>query len=61
VLIDGKPLVEPYENWKCNWNMPPEKLTLNEYFVVGDNRTMPIELHVHGRVERERIIGKVIL
>lgn len=61
VLIDGKPLDEPYEKEKCDWNMPPEKLSADEYFVVGDNRTMPMELHVFGRTTRERIIGKLLL
>ncbi|MGH7950571.1 MAG: signal peptidase I [Limisphaerales bacterium] len=61
VLIDGKILDEPYEKTECNWNLPPVKLDANEYYVVGDNRTMPPEYHTKGKVERERIIGKVIL
>jgi signal peptidase I len=61
VMIDGKPLAEPYEKWNCVWTLPPEKIGINEYFVVGDNRTMPAELHTFGRVERERIVGKVLL
>jgi signal peptidase I len=61
VFINGQILDEPYEKWKCDWNLPPEKLDANEYFVVGDNRTMPAEDHVKGRVERERIVGKVLL
>ena len=64
VLINGKILNEPYENhekFPCDWNLPPEKLDANEYFVVGDNRTMPPEDHMFGRVERERIVGRVLL
>jgi signal peptidase I len=61
VLINGTPLDEPYEKSPCDWNLPPVKLGADEYFVVGDNRTMPAELHTFGRVERERIIGKVLL
>ena len=60
-VVNGQPLAEPYEKWSCDWNMPPEKLAPGEYFVVGDNRTMPIELHVHGRVQRDRILGKILL
>lgn len=61
VLIDGQPLDEPYEKEKCDWNMPAEKLSANEYFVVGDNRTMPMNLHLFGRTTRERIVGKLLL
>ena len=58
VLINGQVLDEPYEQNDCDWNVPPEKLGPNEYFIVGDNRTMPSENHVFGKVERNRIVGK---
>jgi signal peptidase I len=61
VVIDGKILDEPYEKWKSNWNLPPERIGVNEYYVVGDNRTMPPEDHTKGRVAHERILGKVLL
>jgi len=58
VLINGEVLDEPYEKLSCDWNRPPEKLGPNEYFVVGDNRSMPQDLHTFGKVERDRIVGK---
>jgi signal peptidase I len=61
VLINGEVLDEPYEKTPCDWNCPPVKLGLDEYFVVGDNRTMPSENHVFGKAGRDRIIGKAIL
>jgi signal peptidase I len=64
VLINGQPLDEPYENredWASNWTLPPEKLGPGQYFIVGDNRTMPPQDHVFGRVDRNRIVGKVLL
>jgi signal peptidase I len=60
ILINGKPLEEPYENWKCDWNTAPDQLGTNEYFVVGDNRTMSQFDHVFGKVERYRILGRVV-
>ncbi len=60
VLINGQVLDEPYEKLSCDWNLPPEKLGPDEYFVVGDNRTMPPENHTFGKVERDRIVGKTI-
>jgi signal peptidase I len=61
VLIDGEVLDEPYEKLPCDWNLPPEKLGPDEYFVVGDNRSMPSQDHKFGKVERNRIVGKAVL
>ena len=61
VLINGGLLDEPYEKLPCDWNYGPVKLSPDEYFVVGDNRSMPVENHYFGRCERNRIVGKVLL
>jgi len=61
VLINGEVLDEPYEKSPCDWNCPPVKLGPDEYYDVGDNRTMPQELHKHGETPRYRIVGKVLL
>jgi signal peptidase I len=60
VLINGEVLDEPYEKTSCDWDLPPEKLGADQYFVVGDNRTMPPEDHVFGKAERNRILGRLI-
>lgn len=61
LFINGKPLHEPYVKYPCDWNLPPVKLSLERYYVVGDNRSMPAEAHTKGEPERERIVGKVLL
>jgi signal peptidase I len=62
VLIDGKVLKEPYEKEDdCDWTLPPVKLGPDEYYVVGDNRSMPAEYHVFGKVERDHIVGRAVL
>ncbi|HEV2320142.1 MAG TPA: signal peptidase I [Verrucomicrobiae bacterium] len=61
VFINGKRLEEPYEKWRCNWTLPPVKLGPQEYFIVGDNRTMPWRDHYFGKVNRDRIVGKMLL
>ncbi|HVU07735.1 MAG TPA: signal peptidase I [Verrucomicrobiae bacterium] len=61
VMINSQPLAESYEKGSCNWNMPAEKIGADEYYVVGDNREMPQSLHMQGRVERWRILGKALL
>ena len=61
VYINGQALDEPYEKGDCDWNLPPVKLGPTEYFVVGDNRSMPSQFHVFGKVERDHIVGKAVL
>jgi signal peptidase I len=60
VLINGTPLFEPQVEHRAAWNLPPFTLGDDEYFVVGDNRSMAIENHELGRAPRERIIGKLL-
>lgn len=61
VLINGKIIEEPYEKFSCDWNRPPVTLAADEYFFVGDNRSMPQEDHTFGIQKRNRIVGKVLL
>jgi len=60
VLVDGQPLAEPTVVNRSKWNLKPVTLGADEYFVIGDNRAMPIEYHDLGRVKRERIVGKML-
>ena len=58
LIVNGRQIPEPYvKNPNSNWNMPEVKIGMNEFFVVGDNRSMPMGDHTHGRVRRQRIIG----
>lgn len=63
LLINGQPLNEPYVKYDCDWNARPRhyQLDADEYYVVGDNRSMPYELHDKGAARRERILGRVLL
>lgn len=61
LLIDGKVLPEPYVKWGCNWEHEAEKVGPDEYYVVGDNRSMGYFEHTKGRAGRDRIMGKVLL
>lgn len=65
VIIDGLPLSEPYvilkpKSRRHAWNRLPTPLSEDEYFVVGDNRSMPINHHTHGATRRHRILGKIV-
>jgi signal peptidase I len=61
VYIDGKLLDEPYVRFPCSWEHEPRTLGPFEYYVVGDNRSMPQVDHTEGKAPRERIVGKVLL
>ena len=41
VLINGQILDEPYEKSDCDWNAAPVTLGPDQYYYVGDNRSMP--------------------
>ena len=61
VYINGTLLNEPYLKSSCDWEHDPIQCGPDQYYVVGDNRSMPFEYHTQGRAEREKIIGKVLL
>jgi signal peptidase I len=55
--INDVPLAEPYAQTRDDWHLDLFELGSDEYFVVGDNRTMPIALHEMGKVPRSRLVG----
>ncbi len=60
VHVDDRPLDEPYVRFRLPWSLDPVALAPGQYFVVGDNRGMPMALHDLGRVQRERLMGVVV-
>ena len=61
LLINGRVLDEPYVKFWCNWEQESEPVGPDEYFVVGDNRSMAFSEHTKGRALRNRIMGKLLL
>ena len=57
LYVDGKAQDEPYVRNGCNWTMPPHEVPKGKLFVVGDNRSMPIERHKFGMIDRDRLAG----
>jgi signal peptidase I len=60
VQINGATLTEAYVRNRRPWDVPEVTLGANEYFVIGDNRGMAAGEHDFGRVERERILGRIL-
>jgi signal peptidase I len=61
LFINGQALEEPYVKNSCDWEIPAETIGPDEYYVVGDNRSMPEADHTKGRAQLSRIVGKLIL
>lgn len=61
VTVDGVKLNEPYVIFDSEWNQGPVVCGHDEYFFVGDNRSMPIQYHTLGIVKRSMIAGRIIL
>ena len=60
VYINGRALDEPYVKRRTAWSEPPRLLSSTNYLVIGDNRSMGQNFHLHGRVARHKILGKLI-
>jgi len=60
LTIDGLKQSEDYLSYTSNWVRAPVTCETNEYFLVGDNRSMPIDQHTFGRTTLSRIVGKVL-
>jgi signal peptidase I len=61
LLINGRPLDEPYLRSSYSWEMESVTVGPNSYYVVGDNRTMDWADHFQGRTGRDRIVGRILL
>jgi signal peptidase I len=60
VQINGVTLTEPYVLNRRPWDVAEVTLGTSEYFVIGDNRGMAADEHDFGRVDRERIMGRIV-
>jgi signal peptidase I len=55
--VDGRPVEEPYASKPCDWNLPPREVKPGNVYVVGDNRSVPMETHDFGQTPVSRIVG----
>ena len=60
VCINGQEQEEPYLKFPTDWQMAPITLGPDEFYVVGDNRSMPREAHTQGAANRRQIVGRIL-
>jgi signal peptidase I len=56
-FVDGLRVEEPYVAYPCDWELPPRRVKPGHVYVVGDNRSGPIEGHNLGQTSVSRIVG----
>lgn len=57
LMVDGRPLAEPYTVGKCDWQLPPRTVKAGHVYVVGDNRRVSMDRHYFGQTPISRIAG----
>jgi signal peptidase I len=57
LFVNQKPVKEPYLVYPSNWNLPQRTVKPGYVYVVGDNRSVPIEMHQFGQTPVKRIVG----
>ncbi|AFY84022.1 signal peptidase I [Oscillatoria acuminata] len=58
IYINNQPLSEDYVAGPAQYNLDPQIVPADSYFVLGDNRNNSFDSHVWGYVPRNHIIGK---
>ena len=57
LFVNEKKIDETYVHYPSDWNLSPRKVDKRNVYVVGDNRSVPIEVHHFGQTSIDRIIG----
>jgi signal peptidase I len=60
VLINGKPIVEPYVLQAPNYVYGPITIPPNKYLMLGDNRNNSTDGHVWGLLDRSQVKSRAV-
>ena len=57
LYVNGSALDEPYVKLGCDWNFSRREVPAGKIFVLGDNRSMPLQNHMGGMIDKSRLAG----
>lgn len=57
LFVNEEKADETYTRYPSSWNLSPREVDKNHVYVVGDNRSVPIDVHQFGQTAIQRIIG----
>ena len=58
LYVNGERCTAPWAHLTpCDWDLPPRKVEKGHVYVIGDNRSMPMDMHLFGSTPASRIIG----
>ena len=57
LFVNEKKIDETYVRYPSGWNLSPRKVDKSHVYVVGDNRSVPIDVHQFGQTSIDRING----
>ena len=57
LYVNGNPVDEPYVKNGCDWNFSRHEVPAGKIFVLGDNRSMPLQNHMGGMIDKSRLAG----
>jgi signal peptidase I len=57
LFVNGTQMEESYLRFPCDWNLPVRTVHKRSVYVIGDNRSMPMDNHLFGNAQIERITG----
>lgn len=60
LIVDGRPLAEPFIAGPISYIMPAVRLRDGEYFVLGDNRNTSQDSHAWGPLGIDQFLGRVM-
>lgn len=54
---NGEKIHEPYVNGPCSWELPERVVSEDHFYLVGDNRAVPMERHIFGEMHQRYYAG----
>lgn len=57
LILNGRTTGEPYIKGPSDWNLPERTVSPDHYYLVGDNRSIPIDRQVFGEMHKRYLAG----